>query len=121
VKAHLGFESASGAGVRGEGGAKGIRDGADGGQVMRHPFPADPQHDHLRVGGLDRHRGGTRLLRRQVNRSYTLVRSAADSSVSYDAFDPGFTCGCPRSCTAAAWTSTPGCTARSRRPPWYTP
>ncbi len=58
------------------------------GQVMRHPFRrirSTITYMSVVLMGTDEERA---YYRRQVNRAHALVRSAADSPVSYNAFDP---------------------------------
>ena len=60
----------------------------EGGQTMRHPFRRIRNtitYMSVALMGTDEERA---YYRRQVNRSHALVRSAADSPVRYDAFDP---------------------------------
>jgi uncharacterized protein (DUF2236 family) len=60
----------------------------EGGQVMRHPFRRMRNtitYVSVALMGTAEERA---YCRRQVNRSHALVRSAADSPVSYNAFDP---------------------------------
>jgi uncharacterized protein (DUF2236 family) len=60
----------------------------EGGQVMRHPFRRIRNtitYVSVALMGTDKERA---YYRRRVNRSHALVRSAADSPVSYNAVDP---------------------------------